>query len=450
MKKRTRSSLSRKRFRVQPVSEGSADGAKISLLGGADISTSRLFAALVKRLGRTRLASRASALASISRRKPLLTLPVALAMLAGCSSQPSTTGEEAHPAKTMIVGAGDRPNVRSFPGRVEASRMVDLAFQVPGVLARIPVKEGEKVAKGAIIAQLRQDEFQARLKTVQGQLDQARSQLRAAESRLANAKSESESYSRLVESSAVSRSDYDLAETTSRVAQENQSAQEAAVRALEGRLVEANLQLGDSAVRAPYDGVVAQRLVDEGQNITPNSPVVRFQNVDEINIVVDVPESFMAADSRAAAIQQSVAEFSTSPGRQFPVRLREVTQVADPRTQIFQVRFTTKAPPGVTVLPGMTATVTITSRGDRGSSNRIFVPISAVAKLDAGEQVVWILGSDQTVHRRPVKMGGPTGDRIEVVEGLHPGDRIVVAGAAFLREGMKVRDLGDSLGSGQQ
>lgn len=351
--------------------------------------------------------------------------------------------------KTMVVAVGDTATLRSFPGRVEASRTVDLAFQVPGLLAKIPVKEGEKVSKGGLIAQLRQEEFQARLKTVQGQLDQARSLLRAADSKLANAKTESESYSRLVDTSAVSRSDFDQVQTTARVAQEDQMSQQSAVRSLEGRLIEANLQLADSTLRAPYDGVVAQRLVDQGQNIMPNNPVVKFQNVGEIDVVVDVPEVFMAADSRAAAIQKSFAEFSTAPGRQFSVRFKEVTQVADPKTQIFQVRFTMKPPANVTVLPGMTANVTITSRAPKAASKSILAPVSAVSKQETGEQVVWLLGSDQTVHRRTVKMGTPSGDNIEILEGLHPGDRIIVAGAPFLREGMKVRDLGDVLGSGQ-
>jgi RND family efflux transporter MFP subunit len=349
----------------------------------------------------------------------------------------------------MVVAAGGNPIVRSFPGRVEASRMVDLAFQVPGVLANIPVKEGEKVSKGAPIAQLRQDEFQARQKTVQGQLDAARSQLRASESRLANAKTESESFARLVDSSAVSRSDYDQAQTVYRVAQDDQKAQEANVRGLEGRLVEVNLQLADSTLRAPYAGIVAQRLVDEGQNIVPNSPVIRFQNADEIDVVVDIPEGFMTADSRGATIQQAVAEFSTVPGRQFPVRLKEVAQIADSKTQIFPARFTLKAPAGVTVLPGMTANVTVTSRGIQNAGNRILVPIGAIFKQDTGEQVVWVMGADHTVHRKPVKIGAPTAEYIEVVEGLQPGERIVVAGAPFLREGMKVRDLGDALGGGQ-
>jgi len=384
--------------------------------------------------------------------EPQRGLPIALSIVClavGCSTQHLTPTEEFRPVKTMVVAAGDRPTLRSFPGRVEASKMVDLAFQVSGVLVKLPFREGERASRGATIAQLRQDEFQARLQAVQGQLDQARAQLGVAETRLANAKTEAERFGRLVESSAVSRSDFDLAQTTYRGAQEDDNAQQAAVRSLEGRVAEAKLQLGDSTLRAPYDGVVAQRLVDEGQNIVANSAVIRFQNVNDIDIVVDVPEGFIAADVRPSDIQQSVAELSTAPGRQFPVHIKEVSQIADPKTQIFEVRFSVKTPPGIKALPGMTATVTVTTRGARGPGNLLLVPIAAVSKQDTGEQVVWILGSDQTVHRRPVKMGSPTGDRIEIVDGLQPGDHIVVAGAPFLREGMKVRDLGDALGGGQ-
>lgn len=327
--------------------------------------------------------------------------------------------------------------------------MVDLAFQVSGVLVKLPFREGERASKGAMIAQLRQDEFQARLQTVQAQLDQARAQSGAAETRLANTKTESERFGRLVDSNAVSRSDFDLAQTTYRAAQEDYNAQQAVIRGLEGRVAEAKLQLGDSTLRAPYNGVVAQRLVDEGQNIVANNPVIRFQNVNDIDIVADVPEGFLAADLRPSDIQQIVAELSTVPGRQFPVHIKEVSQIADPKTQIFEVRFALKAPPGVTALPGMTATVTLTVRRPGAPGNRLLVPISAVSKRETGEQVVWIFGSDQTVHGRPVKMGAPTGGQIEIVDGLQPGERIVVAGAPFLRDGMKVRDLGDALGGGQ-
>ena len=230
--------------------------------------------------------------------------------------------------------------------------------------------------------------------------------------------------------------------------QEDIEAQEAQVRVLEGGVVEANIQLEDSTLRAPYDGVIGRRFVEERQNIRAKEPVVQFQDVDEVDIAVDVPETVMIADIRTADIVQMIAMFSRAPGLEFPVRIREIAQVADPITQTFQVRVAMKSPPGMNVLPGMTATVTLTYRRANILADRILVPISAVFKEATGEQVAWVVGPDQTVSRRPVKLGEATGSQIEIAEGLQPGDRIAVAGVAFLREGMKVRDLGDALGGG--
>jgi multidrug efflux pump subunit AcrA (membrane-fusion protein) len=97
----------------------------------------------------------------------------------------------------------------------------------------------------------------------------------------------------------------------------------------------------------------------------------------------------------------------------------------------------------------MTATVTVTYRRASILGNRMFVPISAVSKTANGDQVVWVIGSDQTVGSRKVKLGEATGGQLEIVEGLEPGVRIAVAGATLLRDGMKVRDLGAALGGSQ-
>src|SRR5260370_21407395 len=268
-----------------------------------------------------------------------------ICLITACSRQNQTRSEAARPVKTMVVASGNQPLVRNFPGKVEASKSVQLAFEVPGLVVKLPVKEGQKVAKGEMIAQLRQDESQARLKSVQGQFDQARAmlsalqlgerpeerlrreaQLRAAEAKVANAKTEFDRYARLVRTSAVSRSEYELAETAYRVAQEDQraalqlvekgtgarkediDAQAAQVRTIEGRLAEANILLRDSTLRAPYDGVVAQRSVDEGQTIIANKPVVTFQNLDEIDVVADVADAAIAAGIRSPAITNMIAE----------------------------------------------------------------------------------------------------------------------------------------------
>ena len=173
----------------------------------------------------------------------LLLVVSAICLAVGCSSQKSKETEQVRPVKTMVVSSGNRPHVRTFPGKVEAAKSVDLAFQVPGVLIKEPGKEGERVAKGQVIAQLRHDEFQAHVQAAQGPLDQARaklsalksgerseeqlrreSQLRAAEAKLENAKTEFDRYTRLLPTNAVSRSDYDLAQTNYHVAQEEEEA----------------------------------------------------------------------------------------------------------------------------------------------------------------------------------------------------------------------------------
>src|SRR5262249_11440231 len=137
---------------------------------------------------------------------------------------------------------------------------------------------------------------------------------------------------------------------------EDIEAQEAVVRGLESRVAEARLQFRDSTLRAPYDGVIAQRLVNEGQPIAASTPVVRFQD-DEIDIVMDVPETFMATQMRTEENLSMVAQFSSAPGLKFPVSLKEAAQVANPKTQTFQVRVGMKKPGGLTPLPGMTAVV---------------------------------------------------------------------------------------------
>jgi RND family efflux transporter MFP subunit len=409
-----------------------------------------------------------------------------ISLAIGCARQEPPRPEVVRPVKTMVVVAGDQTHSRSFPGRVEGSKSVELAFQVSGVLIHLPVKEGQSVSKNDLIAQLRQDEFQARLQSVQGQLDQARAvlaalqqgerpeerlrreaEVRAAEARLANARTEFERHTRLVQANAVPRAEYDRAETAYRVAQEDHraalqileqgtvarqediEAQQAQVRVLEGRLVEANLQLADATLRAPYDGVIARRFVDVGQNIRAKEPVVRFQDVEEVDIAVDVPETVMIAALRSADIVHMNAEISGAPGVEFPVRVREMAQVADPITQTFQVRVAMQSPPGLNVLPGMTARVMLNYRRSSILGDRILVPIAAVFKDATGEQVAWVVEPDHTVSRRPVKIGEATGGQIEIVEGLHSGDRIAVAGVTFLRQGMKVRDLGDALGGRQ-
>lgn len=400
----------------------------------------------------------------------------------GCSRGEPPRADARRPVKSLVVQAGAPTEIRSFAGRIVASQEPDLAFQVSGLLSQFPAREGQRLKKGEVIAQLRQDEFEARLGSLRSQLDRAsaslralragerteermrlEAQVRAAAARLQHARVEFERYAELIKENAVARSDYELVETELRVAEENHEvaiqtlnrsatgrdedieAMEADVRGLEARVREANIQLTDSALRAPFDGVVAHRYVEESQNIAAGQPIVRFQNFGSINIAVDVPEAVMAADLRRDDIVSLTAEFSAVPGRQFPVEIREVAQVADPVTQTFRVRLSMDAPPGALLLPGMTATVQIEHRSLAAGVGAIRVPITAVYKGSSEAPVVWVINEQDVVERRPVQLGGAIGGEVLITNGLQPGERIAIAGVSQLSDGRQVRDLGDAL-----
>src|SRR5262249_42779363 len=150
-------------------------------------------------------------------------------------------------------------------------------------------------------------------------------------------------------------------------------------------------------------------------------------DAEEIEILVDVPETVMVTDLDTADIVELVAELSGAPGIQFPVDIREISQVADPTTQTFTIRAAMQAPEGIRVLPGMTATATATYRRANVLGQRIMVPISAVSQQPDGESVAWVLGADQNLSRRSVKLGSAAGGSVEIIEGLEPGERIAVA-----------------------
>lgn len=418
-----------------------------------------------------------------------LNLPVVICLIlavSGCSRQEPKSPEVIRPVKSILVLAGGETGSRAFPGIIEASKQVELAFQVTGLLVSLPVREGQKVVKDQVIAQLRPDEFRARLESLQGQLDRARANLQASRAgvrpeeklrleakvrsvgaQLANAQAEFNRSAQLLRSRTISHLEHDRAETALRVAQENYNAalqtleqgtvgreeeiqaNEAEVRSLEGRVVEASIQLDDTTLRAPYDGVIAQRFVEQGQNVSARQPVIKFQDVQEISIALDIPEAVMSADLRSADIVKLDASFSAAPGVLFPVHITEIAQRADPVTQTFRVRAAMQAPKDFNLLPGMTATVTITYRRALVLGQRIVVPITALFQESPLSQVVWVIGSDGSVSRRPVKTGAVTGGGVEILEGIAPGDRVAVAGVSFLRDGMKVRDLGNGLSTGQ-
>lgn len=131
--------------------------------------------------------------------------------------------------------------------------------------------------------------------------------------------------------------------------------------------------------------------------------------------------------------------FASTPARAFSATVKEYATRANPDTQTYELTLTMPRPKGINVLPGMTATV-VHVQPTEEKQTAIVVPRIAVDQAENGVFYVWVVDMDtMMVRKQEVKVGDKTGDTLQVLAGLSPGDRIVTAGIYLLKEGMKVR-----------
>lgn len=336
----------------------------------------------------------------------------AMFILGGCKKKEDAVPEEVvRPVKVLTVTDSGGNVPMTFPGRTRANRRVDLSFKVPGPLVELPVEEGQAVKKGTLIARILPRDFKLNL-------DQAKATA-------VNAQRQYERYKELYVRRQVSKADFDRHKANRDVAT--------------AQLEDAKNALRDTYLRAPFDGVVAKRYVENFQEVQAKQPIVFFQDNSKIEILVDAPETVVANLKKDSGIQ-GVATFAAVPGREFPLSLKEYSTEADPQTQTYQVVLVMDRPEGINILPGMTATVQGRKTGVADTVSRIVIPAIAVLEDAGGTSFVWELDKEKmTVTQKKVVVGEMTGSNsIHVLEGLTGGEVIVTSGLTKLREGMKV------------
>ena len=300
---------------------------------------------------------------------------------------------------------------RSFSGRVRATRRVDLSFNVPGKIIELPVVEGAEVEKGALVARLDDRNYQSRLK--------------AALAEFTKAKANYERAAKLLKSGNITQEQYDQLKASREVA----AAQLAIVRKL----------VKDTRLTAPFTGVIAKRIVENFTRVKAKQPVVTLEQVDELEIVVDVPELYIAR-RKGKQPAQLTARFDALPGQEFPLTIKEYTTDADPKTGAYRYVTVMKRPAGLSLYPGMSATVVARVENmARDEQAPFVVPISAVFAKVTPDPLVWVVDDDRRVHQRKVRLGRLTGsEEIEITSGLQQGDTLVIQAVDRLDEGMLI------------
>jgi len=367
-------------------------------------------------------------------------LVVALLVLVACEKPPPEPGQAyARPVKTVVVTSPELSGIRQFPGRVEAVRRVDLAFRVAGRLNELPIKEAEAVGVGQVIAKLDATDYEVELQNAEGNVDETKAALRAAQSDL-----QRQLNIQKADPGAVSKRAIDKA-------REARDRARAKVKAMEAAVSDARNRLKRTTLRAPFDGLIARRYVQNFEEVQAKQPVVALADLSQLEIEFGMPEGLVqrlteakVTDDTADQEMPVTATFTAAPDRQYRLTYREISARADPATKTFEVTYVMPRPDDVQVLPGMTASVTVDLRKVLGERQVYLIPVTAVISDEGLNPRVWVVDeSAMTLAGRPVEVGRMEGSAIAVLAGIQPGERVVVAGTGYLAEGMKVRLLPD-------
>ncbi|MEP5764199.1 MAG: efflux RND transporter periplasmic adaptor subunit [Halieaceae bacterium] len=354
-------------------------------------------------------------------------LPALGLLISACSDVVEDTPPASRPVKIFVVEGPGGQALRNFPGSVRASKRADLSFRVPGVLQQMLVREGEDVIAGQMLAQLDPTDYKITLEDRQATFDNAKSNFNRAKE--------------LIVDGNISKLDYDR--------------MEASFRTNRAALTQAKQDLEYTELKAPFTGTIGRREVENFEEVIAKQTIFRFQNIDQMDISVDLPESLVRSFAPTTADRQpgsetdklvaSTASFEGRPGLSFPLSIKEIATKADQQTQTFRVTLTMPQPAEFRILPGMTANVQVDFSKIISVDEAKWVPLSAVqadSKLDAR---VWLLDKEtMTVKSHPVKIGRMRDRNIEVVEGLSGGEEIISVGAPYLSEGMHVTRMRQS------
>ena len=349
---------------------------------------------------------------SASARSRLGIIVVAIA-LAGCGRPPpqqqGPPGDFVVPAVIAKVQHEElREDIR-LVGSFRAIDTVEVASETEGRLTQIVVDEGTSVQQGALLLRLDPEMPAARLQETEAGHRLAQSEFQRGRD--------------LVESQTISQQEFDRLDAN--------------FRQTEARLVAAKRSLADTAIHAPFDGVVGERYVSPGAIVTRGMSLMRLVRLDPLEAEFHVSERYF---SKLSLGQEVSIVTVAHPGQSFLGTVTFIAPSLDLATRTVLVKATVPNAEGL-LRPGMfgQAQLTIVRK-----ENAILLPEAALVS-SVGRTTVAMLDLDDRVAFREVKTGTRVPGRVEIVEGLQPGDRVIVEGHQKVGPGSKVSIAPDSI-----
>jgi len=284
-------------------------------------------------------------------------------------------------------------------GHIEAIQAVQLRSDEQGRITALMFHEGQYVSQGQALVKIDDAVLRAQAERADADRDLAQQQLARVK--------------RLREQNAAPPADLERAEANARTAN-------AALSLL-------NVQIARTTVRAPFSGVVGQRMVSLGDYVTTSTPLLTLQTVDPQRAVIEVPERHAASLKPGQTVEFSVA---AEPQRKFAARVDFIDPVVEPTNRTITVKGL--APnPGRILRPGMFIEARLATAVRQ---NAIVIPEDAIQPLRTAN-IAWVVDNGKA-SRRVVQLGVRSAGYVEVLSGVKAGETVVVGGLERMGEGM--------------
>ena len=330
------------------------------------------------------------------------------------------TGTEEIPfVRSAVIGANASAQDYIYSGEVRGRFERQLAFQVGGKVTKRFIELGSTVRAGEVLMQIDSKDLQQTVNSSSAQVYSAESQLKLAKNNLSR-------YQQLYAQGAISLAKLDQYQNEYEVAS-------ASVQQTSAQLSQGVNQLNYSLLYADQPGIISSISVEAGQVVSAGQTILTIVQDGEREIEISVPENRI--EELRKATQFKVA-FWALPSTTVEGKVREIAPMADATTRTYKVRISLINPPQEIKL-GMTAAVTINNAMQTAS---LTIPLSAVYQTGSSPEV-WVI-KDNVVNLRSVQTGNFSGNQIQILAGLNPGETIVTAGVQKLRPGQKVRTIG--------
>ncbi|WP_144820585.1 efflux RND transporter periplasmic adaptor subunit [Marinobacter piscensis] len=292
-------------------------------------------------------------------------------------------------------------------GSIKAVNGIEVANEMPGVIEKINFESGDTVKQGDVLVRLNTS------------IDEAAVRTRRAEAQLAQ--QEFNRISDLLPKRAVSQSQYDEAKAN--------------FDAARARVNEAEAQLNKKIIRAPFDGTLGIRMVDQGQYIGTGTPIVEINMLDPIYVDYTLSEKNLPDVDQGYSVEATVAAV---PEQSFEGKVSAINTSVNPETRTVRVRATLANPDNL-LRPGMFATIQ-TRQPEKNSV--VTIPRTAVSYNTYGDFAFVIVENDEgepIVERRTITTGQTRDKQVAILSGLEAGEQVVAKGLLRLRAGQRVK-----------